>query len=46
MVVTLGDDALALSTVKEWAAEFSKETLEDGLPQSPLKKALPAFIKW
>ena len=31
MVSTLGDDAPALSTVKEWAAEFKtgKESLED-----------------
>ena len=31
MVSTLGDDALALSTVKKWAAEFKsgRESLED-----------------
>ena len=33
MVSTLGDDALALSTVKKWAAEFKRgrESLEDDL---------------
>ena len=33
MVSTLGDDALALSTVKKWAAKFKRgrESLEDDL---------------
>ena len=53
MVSTLGDDALALSTVKKWAAKSREggRALKmirdhDVLPQLPPKKTLTAFIKW
>ena len=54
MVSTLGDDALALSTVKKWAAEFKRRRGralkmirdQDVLLQLPPKKTLTAFIKW
>ena len=53
MVSILRDDALALSTVKKWAAEFKREreSLEDDLRSghpstATTQEKLTAFIKW